>query len=291
MKYITYFLIFCFVIFLCLSKPSSLETFCELEFWPDWLVIWVKKGTRRNGKKALKRMIHLLARLKKMSRERKRGYSKKRITVDDQVKNPMSELIIEAGWSEKEFGGIQLSDKRLNERLIKVSDQFGAHPLMPINQACHDWKDVKAAYRLFYNEKVTPEKILLPHQKRTQERMKGHSTILGVQDTTSLNYAHHPETTGLGPIGTSLQKAKGLMMHSTIAVPPEKLPLGLLTQAIWARAEGQEKRKIAPLRKKKVSNGFKACEKPRNGYPKALDSFLYVIGRQIFTNISWNAPR
>jgi Transposase Tn5 dimerisation domain len=58
---------------------------------------------------------------------------------------------------------------------------------------------------------------------------------LAIQDTTSLNYSQHPQTTGLGPIGDSRSDAQGLMLHSTLVVTSEGLPLGLLTQALWAR--------------------------------------------------------
>jgi len=44
--------------------------------------------------------------------------------------------------------------------------------------------------------------------------MQPHPLILLVQDTTFLNYTHHPATRNLGPIGGHQQ---GLVMHSTLA--------------------------------------------------------------------------
>src|SRR5262245_19195944 len=66
--------------------------------------------------------------------------------------------------------------------------------------------------------------------------------VLAIQDTTYLNYSHHPQTRGLGPIGDSRSDAQGLIVHSTLVVTPEGLPLGLLTQKIWARDSYSEHR-------------------------------------------------
>jgi hypothetical protein len=57
--------------------------------------------------------------------------------------------------------------------------------------------------------------------------------VLAVQETTEVNWTAHPATTGLGPIGPP--KQQGLMVHSTLAFTPERVPLGLVAQDVWAR--------------------------------------------------------
>lgn len=42
---------------------------------------------------------------------------------------------VDAGWSVREFDGIDLGDARLNRRLLTLAEAFGAHPQAPINQA------------------------------------------------------------------------------------------------------------------------------------------------------------
>jgi hypothetical protein len=115
-----------------------------------------------------------------------------------------------------------------------MAEAFGALPQAPINQASADWQDTKAAYAFFANPQALSAEILLPHQQRTLERMAAHPLVLLVQDTTFLNYTHHPATSGLGPIGGG---QRGLVMHSTLALTPQGLPLGLLDQPIWTRPE------------------------------------------------------
>ena len=142
---------------------------------------------------------------------------------------------VDPGWSKRELMDVELGDKRLEQRLCDVATRLSGKPESPINQASEDWAATKAAYRLFDNEKVSAEKILRPHRDRTLERMKGETTVLVVQDTTYLNYDSHEYVEGLGQIGNSRSDAQGLIMHTALAVTPEGLPLGLLSQRIWAR--------------------------------------------------------
>ena len=135
-------------------------------------------------------------------------------------------------WSEQEFRQLDLGDARLESRLVAVSEQLSRQPEFPINQACEDAAATKAAYRLFANERVRPEKIFKVHQERTLERMRQHAMVLAVQDSCYLDYSRNRKTQGLGPISDG---GHGLVMHSTLAVTPSGLPLGILTHHCWAR--------------------------------------------------------
>jgi hypothetical protein len=157
---------------------------------------------------------------------------------------------VDAGWSVREFEGLDLGDARLNRRLLTLAEAFGALPQAPINQASADWQDTKAAYAFFTNPHALPAEILLPHQQRMLERMAAHPLVVAIQDTTFLNYTHHPATLGLGSIGGH---QRGLVMHSTLAVTPDALPLGVLEQQIWARTDpepGAKPAKQRPIERK-----------------------------------------
>ncbi len=143
----------------------------------------------------------------------------------------------DSSWTATEFAGIDVGDRRLDARLLSVSGDLAAQPQAPINQACQDWAATKAAYRLFDNEKVQPDRILSPHQQRTRERMTAYDRVLAIQDTALFNYSAHPMTQGLGSIGTPEQHQHGFVMHSTLVHSLQGLPLGLAAQEIWARDE------------------------------------------------------
>lgn len=156
----------------------------------------------------------------------------------------------ECEWASLEFGGIKLGDKRLGERLVKLADRLASSPESPINQACGDWTETKAAYRFFQNENVNEKDILASHTKRTVERSKSYETILAIQDTSYFTYTGQKKTTGLGMISKGANKnakptdAVGLMMHTTFAVSPDGLPVGILDQNIFSRKQKIEVQKI-----------------------------------------------
>ena len=86
----------------------------------------------------------------------------------------------EVSWALEEFAQVSLKDERLNQRCRKLADTLGQQPPAPINQACEDWADSKAAYRFFANPKVAPGELLAPHSQRTVARMPGHPVVLAV---------------------------------------------------------------------------------------------------------------
>ena len=147
----------------------------------------------------------------------------------------------ESRWASEEFAEVDLGDKRLDARLIKLCESFSDAPESPINQACADWAETKAAYRFFQNENVEVGEILTAHRGKTAQRAQEHQTILSLQDTSYFVYTNHPKTKGLGKMslkkGKNVQKiySNGLMVHTCLAVTTEGLPLGLLDQKIFSR--------------------------------------------------------
>jgi hypothetical protein len=117
-------------------------------------------------------------------------------------------------WVRTELESVDIGDKRLNKRLFRVIEKFWQQPQASIPKSMGTWTDTKAAYRLLKNPKVTPAKILEPHQNTVRSRIKEECVILAVQDTTDLNFTEHPATQGLGTIGSS-PKLKGMHVHIT----------------------------------------------------------------------------
>jgi hypothetical protein len=149
-------------------------------------------------------------------------------------------------WAKKEFSEVNFGDKRLNNRVIILADRFSDSPEAPINQASFDWSETKAAYRFFNNDKISDTKIRNSHIKQTVERCSKFETILAVQDTSYISFINHKQTKGLGLINNNKgtygnYDIKGLMMHSTLAVSTEGLPLGLLDQKIYSRKQRTKK--------------------------------------------------
>jgi len=74
-------------------------------------------------------------------------------------------------WAVEEMHGVDLGDKRLTKRLLKLLNILGNNSFSSTPSACGGWAETKAAYRFFDNAKVTADKIISPHKKATLERM------------------------------------------------------------------------------------------------------------------------
>lgn len=136
-------------------------------------------------------------------------------------------------WAQDEFGAAELGDVRRTERLVHLASRLGAQPTASLPEAADDPATLKAAYRFFANPYVEPEAMLASHVLATTQRMQAVPLVLAVQDTTYLDWTSHPATSGLGPLATPSQQ--GLLAHTTLALTPERVPLGLLQQQVWAR--------------------------------------------------------
>jgi hypothetical protein len=153
---------------------------------------------------------------------------------------------MEASWTNNEFFSADLGDERLNKRLSIMVERFAQSPTSPINHACDDWAETKAAYRFFRNEKIAYKEITRSHIAATKERCRDYSTVLAIQDTTYCNYSQHPQTKGLCPLSRNKGKhhddivTLGLVIHSTFVVGTDGLPLGIVDQKIYSRPQPPE---------------------------------------------------
>jgi hypothetical protein len=136
-------------------------------------------------------------------------------------------------WVMAETASAELGDERLNRRLALILRRLAAQPDKSIPVASRGWSETQAAYRFFNNEKVTPEKILAPHQEATLQRVRQHPVMLCVEDTSELDFTSKPKTQGLGPL--NYEFTRGIHIHPMLAVTPEGLCLGVLDFWQWVR--------------------------------------------------------
>jgi hypothetical protein len=139
----------------------------------------------------------------------------------------------DATWAEQEFGEVDLGDVRRNARLVQLASVLGAQPSASLPDATDDPAMLKAAYRFFATDYVRADALLASHVLSTTRRMQTVPLVLALQDTTYLDWTDHPATKNLGPLAAPSHQ--GLLAHTTLALTPERVPLGLLHQQVWAR--------------------------------------------------------
>jgi hypothetical protein len=165
------------------------------------------------------------------------------------------------GWFDREITGCSLVDRRLEKRLRSLLERLGDAMGASIPLACQDWANTKAAYRFFSNERISEAAILAGHFAATRERFTAtDGPILVLQDTTEFAFQRErAERIGLTyRVNSGKDKAGrfrmhtvcGLLMHSSLAVTTEGLPLGLAAVKFWTQFKGTRalKKTINPTR-------------------------------------------
>jgi len=141
-------------------------------------------------------------------------------------------------WIETETSACRFPDERLRNRLRQLLGQIGGAMGEPIPFACQDWAGTKAAYRFFSNERISEDQILAGHFAASRDRIAAASgPLLVAHDTTEFTY-QRGSTEAIGMtyrVNSGRDKAGrmrqhtvcGLLMHSSLALTAEGLPLGL----------------------------------------------------------------
>ena len=166
-------------------------------------------------------------------------------------------------WIVTETENCDFPDERLGKRFGNLLGLISHGVGDSIPAACQDWANTKAAYRFFSNQRVTDGVIMKGHLAATQGRCELSSgTLLVLHDTCEFTY-HRNKDSELGVIGhTASGKNKagrpirhtirGVLMHSSLVITPEGLPLGLAAIKFWSRKKfkgcNARKRKFNPTR-------------------------------------------
>lgn len=145
----------------------------------------------------------------------------------------MSSQTDDTNWAVSECADAELGDVRRTQRLVARAGVLAQHPTAALPEACGDDAMRKAASRFFANDAIEPHDVLDSHSEASCRRLPPVPVVLAVPDTTAIDWTSHPATQGLGPLGP--RACQGLLVHSTLAFTPERLPLGLWAQQVWAR--------------------------------------------------------
>jgi hypothetical protein len=149
-------------------------------------------------------------------------------------------------WADREAGGCKFRDERLGTRFRRLLEQIGSAVGQSIPLVCQDWANTKAAYRFLSNERVSEEEILTGHFQSTRDRTAAtDGPVLVLHDTTEFSFQREkPHAIGLTySVNSGRDKAGrlrshtvcGILMHSSLAVTTEGLPLGLAAIKFWTR--------------------------------------------------------
>lgn len=167
-------------------------------------------------------------------------------------------------WIDRELHEGVFQDARLLRRLRVLLGQFAQAPGQSIALVCQDWANTKAAYRFLSNARVSEADILAGHFDATRERIAAtpEAPVLMLHDTTEFSW-QRDSAQAVGVLGKTnsgrdvegrmrQHTVCGLLMHSSMAITCEGLPLGLAAVKFWSRSKFKGtaalKRSINPTR-------------------------------------------
>jgi hypothetical protein len=116
-------------------------------------------------------------------------------------------------WVENQFGSCQLGNSLRTKRLQKVATQMLSQPEQSLPKQNPQWADLKAAYRLFDQKRVTFDAVAEQHWQQTRRTKPGRYLL--ISDTTDIDHFSHRATTGLGQLGKG--DGRGLQLHNCLA--------------------------------------------------------------------------
>ena len=160
-------------------------------------------------------------------------------------------------WVDRELAGGAFPDQRLRARLGKLLGDLGERIGGTLPAACQDWAATKAAYRFLSNPRVDDGIILAGHLAATAARFAAAAgTILVLHDTTEFSFTRDTPD-GVGSL--SFVKGRhvthtvcGVLLHSSLVLTPDGLPLGLAAVRLWTRkafkGTNARKRTVNPTR-------------------------------------------
>jgi hypothetical protein len=170
----------------------------------------------------------------------------------------------------KDMPGLDLGDTRRNRRFIKIIDNIISQPGSSIPKQNENWYDTKATYEFFKSEHVTIDKL----QKAIHNYGSNcvtESEVLIIHDSCNISY-NDSSADGLGYLDN--KEGRGILSHNSIVATTSGLPLALLYQQFWIRAEEElgksKERKTKPFEQKETYKWFKGIEQTNGLLDKAI---------------------
>ena len=162
-------------------------------------------------------------------------------------------------WVDEEISGAQMPDARLKARLGEIMRHLGKDVTNSIPSSFEDWAATKAAYRMLSNDRVDVQAIISGHLQATRRRVQqSEGQILVLHDTTSFTFDRlYPEDVGfLGRLAGAEEETRicGMLMHASLAITQDALPLGLCALQFWNRQEFSKDQAAGRAARKRVED-------------------------------------
>jgi hypothetical protein len=139
-------------------------------------------------------------------------------------------------WASQIAAVADLPDERLEKRLTAILVDTLESPSASIPEAAGDEGQATAPYRFYGHDRVTTTGLRRGVALASAKRCLDQDVLLVVQDTTTLNFTGWHAIPELGPIDSG-GLARGVHLHTALAVTTSGQVIGILDQQYWARPQ------------------------------------------------------
>jgi hypothetical protein len=167
------------------------------------------------------------------------------------MSNSHIDLSFELHPCASELSGLDLGDKRRDERAETMFGAWTAAPESSLPQAMKDSAALQGAYRFFNNPAIDAEAVVAPHVESSWDRAVGAGSaglcVLAIQDTTEMRFGGTKERSGLGELmneGDGFYAHTGLLacLAETSEGQNVGVRLGLGGSEILVRPKGRQRK-------------------------------------------------
>ena len=177
-------------------------------------------------------------------------------------------------WAYNEVWTARLWDERCRNSVCRACQLLAENAGLSLSRTLGSLR--KSISRIFHHEKTTPQDLLAGHIGATSVRCQNVPWVLIASDTSFFNFTSHSALEGLGPIGDG--NARGFLVHSALAIDPEGIPLGVLSQKSWVREEAQKgqakQRRKRNFQDKESAKWLTALRDVENALPEGTRALL-----------------
>jgi hypothetical protein len=148
--------------------------------------------------------------------------------------------MVGSSFGERNFGQVQLGDKRRTHRLVTLVDTMCRHPGGTLPDKFNHPPDLRAFYNLMNRPEVTHPVLIASHAAETHRRiadLPAGQVVLHLHDATELDFTSKTTLQDhLGQIGQGSRR--GYICHNSLSVRADTgETLGLLSQILHHRAD------------------------------------------------------
>jgi hypothetical protein len=128
-------------------------------------------------------------------------------------------------WAVTAFADADRGDLRRTQRLVSLAHVLAPPPGAALPAAWGSGAMLTAASRFCAHDDMAPCDMVQSHVEATDSRRNTVPWVVAGPETTEADWRSVRATAGVGPLGHTAWQ--GLLVHTTVAITPDRVPLGL----------------------------------------------------------------